>query len=298
MGALSICNIPLSVNQFKYFSGKKVSYLKIKKKTYIIIFIIILIISSFVFNIRSMGKIMQKGMNEDILIIAHRAGAYRAPENTIAALNQAIADGADIVEIDIRQLRDGTLIVMHDSNFLRTTGINRHVWEVDYLDILEYDASLPLDENYHGELIPTLEEMLICANGQIRLMIDVKISGHEKNLEERLVELLKEYHMERWSIVGSNDLTVLRHVKELEPLTETVYITRSLKPEEYFLPYIDSYSLEAKGLSKKLVERIHSLDKTVYGWTVNSVNDMMMAVSSGIDGVITDDVLLAYEYFR
>ena len=67
-----------------------------------------------------------------ITVVAHRAGATYAPENTIAALEQAIMDGAPIAEVDIQQLKDGTLIVMHDSNFERTAGVDKNVWDVDY----------------------------------------------------------------------------------------------------------------------------------------------------------------------
>lgn len=64
-----------------------------------------------------------------VIVVAHRAGAKVAPENTVAALEQAIRDGAPIAEIDVQQLSDGTLIVMHDSNFKRTTGEDICVWD-------------------------------------------------------------------------------------------------------------------------------------------------------------------------
>lgn len=61
------------------------------------------------------------------MIIAHRAGAALAPENTLEALRHAIGDGADAAEIDVQQLGDGTLVVLHDPNFKRTTGVDLNV---------------------------------------------------------------------------------------------------------------------------------------------------------------------------
>ena len=98
-----------------------------------------------------------------VIVVAHRAGAKVAPENTVAALEQAIRDGAPIAEIDVQQLSDGTLIVMHDSNFKRTTGEDICVWdaEADALKTLEVGSGF--SAAYRGEQIPTLEEMLACA---------------------------------------------------------------------------------------------------------------------------------------
>ena len=106
---------------------------------------------------------VQAAGNAPVIVVAHRAGAKVAPENTVAALEQAIRDGAPIAEIDVQQLSDGTLIVMHDSNFKRTTGEDICVWdaEADALKTLEVGSGF--SAAYRGEQIPTLEEMLACA---------------------------------------------------------------------------------------------------------------------------------------
>ena len=67
-------------------------------------------------------QVLAAGKDTPMIVVAHRAGAKVAPENTLAALEQAIRDGAPIAEIDVQQLSDGTLIVMHDSYFKRTAG--------------------------------------------------------------------------------------------------------------------------------------------------------------------------------
>lgn len=84
-------------------------------------------------------QVQAAGKDAPVIVVAHRAGAKVAPENTVAALEQAIRDGAPIAEIDVQQLSDGTLIVMHDSNFKRTTGEDICVWdaEADALKTLE-----------------------------------------------------------------------------------------------------------------------------------------------------------------
>ena len=104
-------------------------------------------------------QVLAAGKDTPMIVVAHRAGAKVAPENTLAALEQAIRDGAPIAEIDVQQLSDGTLIVMHDSNFKRTAGEDVCVWdtEADVLSTLEVGSTF--SAAYRGEQIPTLEEM-------------------------------------------------------------------------------------------------------------------------------------------
>ena len=61
-------------------------------------------------------------MSTTPLIVAHRGASYDAPENTLAAIHAAWAQGADLVEIDVRLTRDGEVILLHDETLARTAG--------------------------------------------------------------------------------------------------------------------------------------------------------------------------------
>ena len=216
----------------------------------------------------------------------------------MAALEQAIRDGAPIAEIDVQQLSDGTLIVMHDSNFKRTTGEDICVWdaEADALKTLEVGSGF--SAAYRGEQIPTLEEMLACAEDRITLMIELKYSGQEQELEENVLALLQEYDMVDECIIGSMNRGILQRVKELEPDISTVYIAHDLGEDDYDLDYADSYSIEGKNLTADMVEAIHYEGKSVYGWTANTSGAMRQIVNSGADGIVTDDVRLLQAFLR
>lgn len=195
-------------------------------------------------------QVLAAGKDTPMIVVAHRAGAKVAPENTLAALEQAIRDGAPIAEIDVQQLSDGTLIVMHDSNFKRTAGEDVCVWdtEADVLSTLEVGSTF--SAAYRGEQIPTLEEMLACAGDRITLMIELKYSGQEQELEENVLALLQEYDMVDECIIGSMNRGILQRVKELEPDISTVYIAHDLGEDDYDLDYADSYSIEGKILQQ------------------------------------------------
>lgn len=145
--------------------------------------------------------------------IAHRAGAERAPENTLIALKEALNAKADYAEIDVQETKDGELIILHDSNFKRTTGVDKNVWDVNYDEVRTYDAGSfyydgkgYYDERFVGEKIPTLDEMIKYSKGRIKLLIEIKLTGHEKgDVTKKVVQLIKENNFENQCIIASMD---------------------------------------------------------------------------------------------
>lgn len=113
-------------------------------------------------------------------VVAHR-GAWRgAPENSLAAIENAIALGCEIVELDIRKSADGELFLMHDDTLQRMAGIGR---EAESLTMAELKA-LTLREDDGGEgramtdqRIPTLRQALEVIRGRIFADLDLKDRG-------------------------------------------------------------------------------------------------------------------------
>lgn len=113
-------------------------------------------------------------------IVAHRGAWHGAPENSLAAIERAIAVGADIVELDIRESADGELFIMHDDTLLRMAGIDR---DAETFTIAELQA-IALREDDGGEnrattdqRIPTLKEVLETTRGRIFADLDLKERG-------------------------------------------------------------------------------------------------------------------------
>lgn len=267
--------------------------MKIIRKT-----VIVMLLCFFFLTYGVLPQVQAAGKDAPVIVVAHRAGAKVAPENTVAALEQAVRDGAPIAEIDVQQLADGTLIVMHDSNFKRTAGADICVWDAEAEDLGSLEVGSGFSAAYRGEQIPTLEEMLACARGRITLMIELKYTGQEEMLEEGVLALLKKYDMVDECIIGSMNRGILQKMKELEPGIATVFIAHDLEQTDYDLDYADSYSIEGKNLTVAMVEAIHYRGKSVYGWTANSSGAMLKIVDCGADGVVTDDVRLLQTFLR
>lgn len=134
----------------------------------------IVVFSILIFSETELGGAFTNQVYETPKVVAHRSAAKYAPENTMAALDNAISMGINMVEIDVQQLKDGTLILLHDDSFTRTTGINKKVWDVDYDEMQSYDAGSWFSPEFAGEPIPTLADILQRANGNIHVMIELK----------------------------------------------------------------------------------------------------------------------------
>ncbi|MFT3701575.1 MAG: glycerophosphodiester phosphodiesterase family protein [Agriterribacter sp.] len=112
---------------------------------------------------------------ERILVASHRATHIVYPENSIAAMKESIRIGVDIIETDIRETKDGVLVIMHDKNIDRTTNGKGNVADLTYKELQQY--YLLQDGKPTTEKIPTLKEVLALVKGKIMLDIDYKAEG-------------------------------------------------------------------------------------------------------------------------
>lgn len=232
-------------------------------------------------------------------VVAHRAGAALAPENTLAALKRSISVGADMAEVDVQMTKDGVVVVIHDDNLKRTTGLNCSVWAADYGAVQKLDAGGWYSEEYDQERVPTLQQMVEAARGRIHLMIEVKCdcdSGQE--LMEKTVKLICAAGMEHECTIACADLPLLQKSKELEPGLEAVYIGEGMPLNPGELTYVDGYSVHLSGLTGEAVVQAKTAGKKVYAWTVNTEREMEIALDFGVDGLVTDDPELAFHLIR
>lgn len=129
---------------------------------------------------------------EQILVAAHRATNEYYPENSLAAIKESIRIGVDIVELDIRQSKDGVLLIMHDRTLDRTTNGSGNVADFS-LDQLK-ELRLLFKDSITTERIPTLKEVLKLTKGKVLLDIDFKLE--DMAAVEKAYSLIQEFGME------------------------------------------------------------------------------------------------------
>lgn len=221
-------------------------------------------------------------------IFAHRGSSARAPENTLAALRLAIADGADGAEIDVQVTRDNEVVLVHDADLLRTTGDPRPACGCSAEAIAALDAGSWFGPAFKGERIPTLTEALEAAGDRLRLNIELKPAPGRLDLGDRVAAILKEAGATGRCIVSSFDAAVLQRFRDVCP---TVPAGRILAGDSAGLDPTDAgfVSVEHTAIDAALVKAAAARGIGVHAWTVNDPRRALVLASFGVACVMTDD---------
>ena len=241
------------------------------------------------------GLSMDDGGWSEIAVTAHRGSSKDAPENTMAALETAVEQMADSVEVDVQETRDGVLVLAHDSSLRRTTGRNGRLADLDYAELAQLDAGSWFSKEYAGEPVPTLQEAVEFCKGRIFMNIELKSLGDGSDLPERVAALVEENDMLEQCVITSTSLKYLRRVKEANPEIRTGYIVSAAYGDYYKEEYVDFISMLSTSLSARLVDAVHGEGKAVHAWTVNSKPELRRMRQLGVDNVITDYPVYARE---
>ena len=120
--------------------------------------------------------------------ISHRGihDNVKVPENSIEAFKKCIKKGY-IIELDVHLLKDNEIVVFHDDNLLRMTGVNKKIKNTTYKELQELNL---LNTKYK---IPKLIDVLNLVDGKVPLLIELKYDNPPSKLEKELVKLLDNY---------------------------------------------------------------------------------------------------------
>jgi glycerophosphoryl diester phosphodiesterase len=227
---------------------------------------------------------------DNLEITAHRAGAAGAPENTVAALHRAIADGADWAEIDVQLTADKKLVIMHDIDLARVGGGSRRVDQTTLKEIQALDVGTPFGKEFAGERIPTLGDILDAAGDRIRLNVELKPHGatDADDLTRRVIDELQRAEVVPRCRLCSQSYESLQLARNLEPGLPVGYIAAtaigdSTKLEVSFLMVKSSLA------TRELVDRARLSGIAIHAWTVNDPALVAPLLDAGVANVITDD---------
>lgn len=227
-------------------------------------------------------------------VTAHRGNSNDRPENSMSAFKKAVKDGADWIELDVQQTKDEEIIVLHDSSLKRTTGKNKHVWEMKYSDIRKLECGKWFSPKYEGEKIPLLSEVIDYAKKQdVKLNIEIKPSSHDTDFEEQLVDLIIDKGFEDECVVTSQSYASLKKVKDYNKEITTIYVMGVAYGSVFKLSSADGYSVKSYYVTDELVGSIHNAGKEIFVWTVNNEKLINRMIDLNVDNIITDNVSMA-----
>ena len=229
---------------------------------------------------------------DDVVVIAHRGAAGKAPENTLASIRQAIKDGADMIEIDVQESSDGEVVVIHDSDFMKLSGVDLKVWDGSLKQLQELDVGSWFAPRFSAERVPTLAQVLEEARGKVHVVIELKYYGHDQQLEQRVVEIVEKAGMVDDIVIMSLKYKGIEKIRAQRPkwvigLLSTKAVGNLAKLDLDFLAV--NMSMATSGF----IRRTHAAGKQVYVWTVNDAVSISRMISLGVDGIITDEPEMA-----
>jgi glycerophosphoryl diester phosphodiesterase len=234
----------------------------------------------------------QVGAKREVEIIAHRGAAGTRPENTMSAVEKALDDRADWVEIDVQESADGEVIVAHDSDFMKQSGVDLKVWNASLDDLAEIDIGSWFDPAYSSQRTSTLREVLLAAKGRGKVLIELKYYGHDVELEEGVARVVEDTGMAPEIAVMSLKRAGVEKMSQLRPDWPRGILAATAIGDLSSLD-ADFLALNTGQISIPLIRRAHAQGKQVYAWTVNEPVTMARLISMGVDGLITDQPALA-----
>lgn len=232
-----------------------------------------------------------------MLNVAHRGASGRAPENTLTALAAAVADGADLLEFDVRRTRDGALVLMHDATLSRTTDARRVfpgrapwlVGDFTLAELRRLHAGGTQGERLAGEAVPTLDEALrLAGTARVGALVELK-TGPDGSLPVNEVAAELRGHTGPAVTVQSFDVAGLRQVRALLPTVRIAVLGSTDRADLRTLSqWADQIHPHHRRVDRRLVDEAHGWGMRCMVWTVNRAARMRHAMALGVDGVITD----------
>jgi glycerophosphoryl diester phosphodiesterase len=218
---------------------------------------------------------------DPVVAIAHRGDPIGHRENTLPAFAAALAQGADMLELDVRRTRDGAIVVLHDQSLLRLWELDASVGDLDLSEVAHLGT---------GDVgIPTLLQVFDAVPPDVELMVDFT---RREVVAGALDQALSAGALDRCLFVTGNveALRLLRGLSGRARLgltwTEGKDPPLGLLAElgaEYWNPMFSFVTVEG-------VDAVHEAGLRVSTWTVDEAEDMARVTSDGVDAVVSNRV--------
>lgn len=215
-----------------------------------------------------------------VIPVGHRGAPRLYPENTLESLVRAVELGAWMVELDVRQAKDGTLVVFHDAELQRMTGAKGTVQAASWKDL----AKLSVEGWFK---IPRLDDVLVLLRE--KSWIDVEIKQADA---ARVAETLKRHGMTDQVVVSSFDWDVLAALEKADPTIARGLLTEEKQDAAAALAKhrATGWFPRADLVDGEMVAQVHAAGGYLLTWTVDDPAAMRSLAALGVDGICSNDV--------
>lgn len=234
------------------------------------------------------------------IIFAHRGASAHAPENTLAAFELALEQGADALELDVKLSADGHVVVIHDPTVDRTTGAHGKVKDMSLVELRALEAGSFFSSRFSTEKIPMLEEVFETAGR--RAFINVELTNYNTprdHLVESVCMLVKRFSLQKRILFSSFYASNLSKARSYLPEVPCGLLALDGLPGAWARSFGFAFGKYAAlhpnlaDVTREQIQRVHRLKGRVHVWTVNPEDDIRRLFGWGVDGIFTDDPALA-----
>ncbi|MFC3285150.1 glycerophosphodiester phosphodiesterase family protein [Litchfieldella rifensis] len=248
-------------------------------------------------------------LRDEVQITAHRGSSFSAPENTLAAIDQAILHGADYVEVDVRLTADEQPVLFHDRSLQRLTGDPRNLRDLTWEELQHFDVGSWFGDAFVGERIPSLDEALKRTRHQGSLMIELKPDpGRELALVEVVLDSLERENRARARcreeskdaarcggpdvrdevLMATMSPALVREIEARESRLHTTLLAQFVLPGTLDRTSFDALGLRHNRISESEIQAAQRYGYELHTWTVNDRTRMSQLIDLGVDNIITD----------
>lgn len=215
-----------------------------------------------------------------VIPVGHRGAPKFYPENTLESLWRAVELGAWMVELDIRQTKDGELVVFHDAELGRMTGAEGNVADKSWKEL----AKLSVEGWFK---IPRLEDVLVRLREKAWINIEVKKADPAK-----LADVLRRHAMSDQVIVSSFDWDVLDALEKADPAVARGLLTEEKQDAAAALTArkAGGWFPRADLVDAATVTQVHEAGAYLMAWTVDDPDAIKQLAALGVDAICSNDM--------
>lgn len=247
------------------------------------------------------------GAPDDFTVIAHRGASAYFPENTLVAFQGAMDLGADMIELDVQCTSDGAVVVFHDEKISRCTDGRGRIADYTLARLQKLDAGSWFAQEFRGEKIPTLADVLDLCRNKIAVNIEIKTEAvtdaASGGIEEQCLQIVQSAGMEGHVVYSSFDPRALRHLRQIDSAAPIAVLYErghfgSKRPSQILQQLgANAFNCSVKELNKTRLDdlRAHAVPFNVY--TVNDEDNMKKMLEQKARGIFTNypDILRKVE---
>ena len=232
------------------------------------------------------------GSSAQVKYIAHRGASYYAPENSLAAIRLAWELGADGAECDIQLTKDNQIVLWHDDNTERLTGVKLDIAKATFADLRRLKIKLSATNSvyFEGQQMPSLKEVLKALSKDQLLVIEIKCG---KEIFPELQKVIgHSWKTGNIAFIGFSFETISM-AKSIFPKVPCYYLSSSKEDVLKRIPDIqknklDGVDLYSKIIDQQLVEELRKVNAGIWCWTVDALDETIRMNELGVNVITTN----------